>query len=242
MTRSRAASVVLLALALAGCNSGQVMNDWGTAGDQKTLPGERPTGVPTDWVVGDQADPGDPLDSLVLGAGDLPGGGWEQMPPSDGVMGGSRNKPDAACLFDFSTSLTLEELFTESGRDFIQPDNGLITSDFVWSVTSAEQVASQISAQLDGCTGPYEATDSEGTFTMSSSSSDAVLPALPVSVCRSFEMRWDASVITGTMCIGASGGTLLEVMLGGRNGALFPAADQAAILAAASARAFPPAG
>lgn len=233
MTRhsTGAAAIALIALLLAGCDSGGETNEESAPSPdaEVTSPAETEETEPED-----EPSSIDDLAALMLAPEDFPGAGWELL--SNGPDDDS-DDTGGICAFDFDEAITADA--PEAEASFT--NNALMTfaTEGLVQLADAETVLAGILTELESCVGQTEATDGDTTALITSEPLDFPVPGAAVGGCRYAESIVDGTGLYGPFCFGASGDRMLmfAALSPDPNGGVTPE-ELTAVLTAATAKAF----
>lgn len=233
MTRhsTGAAAIALLALALAGCDSGsESAEDSGPTEDaQVSAPAETEEAEPEAEVP-----TVDDLAALMLAPEDFLTPGWELL--SNGPDDDS-DDVGGICTFDFDEAVAADA--PEAEASFSNTTLMTFATQGLVQVPDAEAVLAGILTELESCVGQAEAVDGGTTALVASEPLDFPVPGAAVSGCRYAESIVDGTPLYGPFCFGASGDRMMmfAALSPDPNGGITPE-ELTAVLTAATARAF----
>ena len=233
MTRhsTGAAAIALLALLLAGCDSGgEVAEESAPTQDAEvTAPTETEEAEPEEETASI-----DDLAALMLAPEDFPSAGWELL--SSGPDDDS-DDTGGLCAFDFDEAVAADAPEAEASFS----NNTLMTfaTEGLVQVPDAETVLAGILTELEACVGQTEAIDGDTTALTTSEPLDFPVPGAAVGGCRYAESIVDGTGLYGPFCFGASGDRMLmfAALSPDPNGGITPE-ELTAVLTAATAKAF----
>lgn len=227
-----AATFALLALVLAGCDSGgeKAEETAPTQDAEVSAPAETEEAEPVD------AEPAavDDLAALMLVPEDFTTAGWE---PASNSPDDDSDDTGGICTFDFDEVVGADA--PEAEANFSNNARMTFATEGLVQVPDAEAVLAGILTELEACVGQAEATDNGTTALVTSEPLDFPVPGAAVAGCRYAETIIDGTGLYGPFCFGASGDRMLmfAALSPDPNGGI-TAEELTAVLTAATAKAF----